>query len=169
MDLEAAVGIEPAYTALQAVCWICKTYSCQTFPPILPGPSAWPLRIHSCRSNRDQSPSVIASQTRQGRSLSHSSSISSASSLTDTASVANETTPTHSHSGFPSPTPRSGHSAAHISTGRTTQPIHGTILPATLTMLSTMTLSAPVITQPTTGTGTADGPRTAAGVTDASA
>jgi hypothetical protein len=32
-----------------------------------------------------------------------------------------------------------------------------------------MTLSAPVITQPTTGTGTADGPRTAAGIADASA
>ena len=147
--------------------WLTRTVDAGYLPSSVLCPSSSPIK--ASRSNRDQSPSVIASQTRQGRSLSHSSSISSASSLTDTASVANETTPTHSHSGFPSPTPRSEHSAAHISTGRTTQPIHGTILPATLTMLSTMTLSAPVIIQPTTGTGTADGPRTAAGVADASA
>jgi len=34
--LEAGVGIEPAYTALQAACWNFKSYSYPVFPLVLP-------------------------------------------------------------------------------------------------------------------------------------
>ena len=149
---------------VSAADWLTLTIDAGYLPSSVLHPPSSPIK--ASRSNCDQSPSFIASQTRQGHSLSPSSSILSASSLPDTASVANETMPAHIHSGYPSPAPQSG---ARITTGRTTQPLHGTVLPATLTLLSTVTLSALVIAQMTTSTGTTDGPQTAASIADASA
>jgi hypothetical protein len=137
--------------------WLTRTVDAGYLPSSVLHPPSSPIK--ASRPNHDQSPSFIASQTRRGHSLSHSSSISSAISLSDTALVANETMPAHIHSGYPSLAPQSGHCAAHISNGRTTQPLHGTVLPTMLTLLSTMTLSALVVAQMTTSTSITDGPR----------
>jgi len=91
---------------VSAADWLTLTIDAGYLPSSVLHPPSSPIK--ASRSNCDQSPSFIASQTRQGHSLSPSSSILSASSLPDTASVANETMPAHIHSGYPSPAPQSG-------------------------------------------------------------
>lgn len=138
--------------------WLMRAVDAGYLPSSVLHPPSSPIKASPSRSNHDHSASVITSQTRRGRSLSHSSDISSVSSLTDPTSVANETT-TRVHSGRPSPVLQPVRSTAHISTGQTT-------LPTTMTMLSTMTLSTPAITQ--IAAGVPDGPRATVRVADTS-
>lgn len=131
--------------------WLTRTVDAGYLPGSVLCPQSSPIK--ASRSKRDSS-SASTPHTGRDRSSSHSSTVSSASSLTDTTLVANETTPTRIRPGRPSPATQPAHTNARISTGQNTQ--YGTILPTTLTMLSTMTLSAPAIAR--TATGVADGP-----------
>src|SRR5258706_8987446 len=65
--LDVRVGIEPAYTALQAVHTILKTYSYSPYPLVLPPRSAWPLRNHSCHATHiSPLPKIAVRSASQG-------------------------------------------------------------------------------------------------------
>jgi hypothetical protein len=129
--------------------WLTRTVSAGYLSGNVLRPPSSPIK--ASRRNNEHVPLLSSPSSRQGRSPSHLSSISSTSSLTNTTAIADETTPTpicHNHSGRLPSAPHAAHPSDQTNpTGQVTRPglPPGLILPNPLTLSSTITLSAAAI------------------------
>ena len=138
--------------------WLMRTVSAGYLSSNVLRPPSSPIK--ASRSNNEHIPLVGSPQTRPGHSLSHSSSISTTSSLTDSMTTIEETMPTptrRSRSGNQPPVamPPVIPMPPATPTGNRMDPTGPTqlmsTLPSSLTMSSTVTVSAAVIAPTPTG------------------